>query len=146
MNQKRDLSSIYRRIKKNCCVEWSADAHKFYEWYDAQLERQIQNCHYCRLPGDTGIHYGKRFREGKRGKNLEVDKKDNAKPYSPGNCVLACYPCNNAKSDVFSYEEFLKIGDAIHQVVSQKNFRNKSQKSTCTGEPGNIPVRGIRSR
>ena len=32
------------------------------------------------------------------------------------NCVLACYPCNNAKSDVFSYEEFSEIGKAIHRV------------------------------
>lgn len=116
MNQKRNLSSIYRRIKKNCCVEWRTDAQKFYEWYDAQFERQNQSCNYCRLPEDTKAYYQKWFREGRRGRSLEVDRIDSGKPYSLENCVLACYPCNNAKSDVFSYEEFLETDKAIHRV------------------------------
>ena len=117
MNQKRDLSSIYRRIKNDCSsVEWKTDAKRFYEWYDAHFEGQNQSCYYCRLPGDTKVWYKKWFREGRRGRSLEVDRIDSGKPYSPENCVLACYPCNNAKSDDFSYEEFLEIGKAIHTV------------------------------
>lgn len=126
MNQKRNLASIFQRIKGNCCEEWRTDAQRFYQWYDGQLERQNQSCHYCQLPGDTTEYYGKFFREGRRGKNLEVDKMDSTKPYSPDNCVLACYPCNNAKSDVFSYEDFLEIGKVIHRVMAQNKLRNKS--------------------
>ena len=110
------LSSIYRRIKRNCCIEWHEDAKTFYKWYETQLERQNDHCYYCHLPGDTKKHYGKWFREGRRGKRLEVDRIASKEPYSPDNCVLACYPCNNAKSDVFSYEEFLEIGKAIQSV------------------------------
>jgi len=61
------------------------------------------------------------FRKGRRGISLEVDRKDGKKEYSPGNCVLACYPCNNAKSDVFSYNEFLEIGKVISKVKKRTN-------------------------
>jgi 5-methylcytosine-specific restriction endonuclease McrA len=66
--------------------------------------------------GDTIDHYGHYFRGGRRGKRLEVDRMISDQPYSPENCVLACYPCNNAKSDVFTYEEFVEIGKTIGRV------------------------------
>ena len=111
MNHKK-LYSTYKRVKENCCEEWEHSA-VFYKWYDDEVKKQDELCHYCSLPGDTNKYYGTTFRNGNRGSRLEVDKKDNKKPYSPSNCVLACYPCNNAKSDVFTYEEFLKIGKII---------------------------------
>ena len=100
------LYSVYRRIRNNCCPEWKANPQAFYTWYATQYEQQQGLCAYCHLPGDTQQHYGKYFREGRRGKRLEVDRIESKESYSPGNCVLACYPCNNAKSDVFSYHEY----------------------------------------
>jgi len=110
MSDRQHLYSVYRRIKKNCCEEWLTDSKAFYSWYEKQAEKQEWRCEYCDLPGDTELYYHRRFRKGRRGFNLEVDRKDNNQPYSPENCVLACYPCNNAKSDVFSCEEFVEIG------------------------------------
>jgi len=116
-SSKQHLTALYRRIeKKDCCTEWKRNPNRFYKWYENRLKKQRCLCHYCHLPGDTKIYYGKDFREGRRGLCLEVDRKDNDKPYSKENCVLACYPCNNAKSDVFSYPEFLKIGKAIREA------------------------------
>ncbi|MDP2953067.1 MAG: HNH endonuclease signature motif containing protein [Chloroflexota bacterium] len=113
---KQDLSPIYRRIKKDCCPEWGGNPQEFYTWYERRLNEQKGCCAYCGLPGNTKDHYGKWFRDGRRGQRLEVDRKESKKPYSAKNCVLACYPCNNAKSDVFSHEEFLEIGKVIHRV------------------------------
>ena len=114
------LSSIYRRIKGAlCCDEWRGNAISFYNWYETQLEKQNDRCYYCHLPGDTKEHYSQWFRLGRRGKKLEVDRIAAKEPYSPSNCVLACYPCNNAKSDVFSYEEFIEIGKTIHRVKTE---------------------------
>jgi 5-methylcytosine-specific restriction endonuclease McrA len=73
------------------------------------------------LPGNTTINYlPDGFRKGRRGFNLEVDRKNPKGKYSPNNCVLACYPCNNAKSDVFSHAEFLLIGQSIREAKTRK--------------------------
>lgn len=119
-NKNGDLANTYRRIlhsKDGCCPGWFKDRKQFYEWYNQRFEQQDGRCEYCRLPGDTiKAGYGHYFRKGTRGKRLEVDRIKSKEPYSPDNCVLACYPCNNAKSDVFSYEDFLEIGKAIRKV------------------------------
>ena len=99
------LSYIYQRIRTDCCEEWLEDRRNFYQWYEKKFEQQEGRCAYCDLPGNTERHYGKLFRGGRRGQRLEVDRIESKESYSPDNCVLACYPYNNAKSDVFSYEE-----------------------------------------
>jgi len=71
---------------------------------------------YCQLPGNTEIYYERTFRKGRRGVRLEVDRMDSDGCYSPDNCILACYPCNHAKSDVFSYQEVMEIGQAIPRL------------------------------
>ena len=111
-----ELYSLYRRIKINCCSEWKANSREFYAWYEKQFKLQDGRCKYCHLTGNTWEHYGKLFRGGRRGRRLEVDRIASKEPYSPDNCVLACYPCNNAKSDVFSYEKFLEIGQSIKRI------------------------------
>ena len=117
MTTKQYLSSKYRSFnKENCCEPWLEDRNQFYEWYDEQLNEQKERCIYCHLPGDTKEYYQDWFRKGKRGQRLEVDRRESKEPYSPENCVLACYPCNNAKSDVFSYDEFVVIGKAIRKA------------------------------
>lgn len=113
------LSSIFRRIKNNCCPEWKTNSLGFYRWYEKQYNKQKGLCVYCDLPGDTQLNYGKWFRDGRRGKRLEVDRIESKQPYSPDNCVLACYACNNAKSDVFSYKEFMEIGKVIYRLKTR---------------------------
>ncbi len=126
MSDKRHLYSVYQRIKSNCCNDWQDNSNYFYEWYEKEGKKQQGLCHYCQLPGDTQDIYERHFRAGRRGIRLEVDRKDASGRYSPGNCVLACYPCNNAKSDVFSYEEFLEIGKAIAKVKKREAKSNRA--------------------
>jgi hypothetical protein len=49
---------------------------------------------------------GRVYRDKERGMWLEVDKMEPIEKYSRNNCVLACYFCNNDKSDVFNYEQY----------------------------------------
>jgi len=134
------LYSIYQRVKNNCHDEWRVSRESFYSWYENRIREQKGLCEYCHLPGDTTKYYrSEGFRKGRRGFNLEVDRKDAQEQYSPENCVLACYPCNNAKSDVFSYEEFLKIGEAIGKA--KKKCLEGLNKSETTIEPHGDGVR-----
>lgn len=53
-----------------------------------------------------------------RGRELEVDRMIAKEDYSNmDNLVLACYWCNNAKTDEFSAIEFRTIGTAIGQAL-----------------------------
>ena len=81
----------------------------FYEWY----VKQPKKCYYCGIEEEklqkifdveNGILHTKR----NRGRVLELERK-NAKnnEYSPENCVMACYLCNNHKSDLISEKDHL---------------------------------------
>jgi 5-methylcytosine-specific restriction endonuclease McrA len=92
----------------------------FLSWYNGIEEKK---CHYCGVLEEevqkivvTGLLTSKRFpqngntgRGQARGMWLEVDKFNPNELYSIENCVLACYFCNNDKSDVFGGQEYLNF-------------------------------------
>ncbi len=104
---------LQRSKKKNIPLQWGRK--DFINWY-MQVSK---TCYHC---GCTE-HQIKRFyelnnskRKTTQGKTFEVDRlRDES--YSQNNCVLSCYWCNNAKSDVFTSEEFKPIGKAIGGVI-----------------------------
>jgi hypothetical protein len=110
------------------------DAKKFKDkFYNRQANKV---CHYCKLTEDEikqfvllpkkfidkdgKIHDTDCSRGGKRGITLEVDRKDPCKPYNDNNCVLACYICNNAKSNIFTEDKFKPIGELFGKIISEK--------------------------
>jgi hypothetical protein len=62
------------------------------------------------------------FKKNLRGWSLEIDRKNSNHEYRPDNCIMACYWCNNAKTDEFTHEEFIEIGKAI-KVVWEKRLK-----------------------
>jgi hypothetical protein len=92
---------------------------EYVTWYMAQPRK----CTYCNVSEETvrsivmtGKLKSARFplngvvtRGRSRGVNLEVDRWDSSKSYSKSNCRLACYFCNNDKSDVFDGKEYVKF-------------------------------------
>lgn len=87
-------------------------------------------CDYCRInlkKIQVLLEKEMLFKKANRGYSLEIDRKDSNLEYSPENCVLACYWCNNAKTDEFTYKEFKKeVGPAIAKVW-QKRLLNDPQ-------------------
>lgn len=76
-------------------------------------------CHYCGITlkeiaalGETGKLYKKNY----RGWTLEIDRLNSNFEYTPENCVMSCYWCNNAKTDEFSESEFIEIAKGIKIV------------------------------
>lgn len=110
--------SIKERQKKNGIVlndHWLKE--DFIRWYIKTDKR----CYYCLLSKEEIALFHDRFKDrnkrgATRGKTLEIDRKNDG-PYTEENCVFACYYCNNAKSDIFSAEEFKIIGKAIARVI-----------------------------
>lgn len=111
----KKLKSDYQRRLKNNLNDFE-DFDTFKIWYLTQDKK----CSYCNISEEdvrfivmNGVLKSKRFPENgvlKRGKArgyyLEVDRKDSNLKYSSTNCVLACYFCNNDKSDVFDFESY----------------------------------------
>lgn len=106
---KRNISGLNRFINFS----------DFLKWYDDEKKK----CHYCGILEEevqkivvTGLLTSKRFplngviTKGRgRGMWLEVDKLNPNGFYSRENCVLACYFCNNDKSDVFEGQQYLNF-------------------------------------
>lgn len=85
----------------------------FSNWYVKKLEEQNFRCYYC----DTSIFdirkliyekklLARKIGYGFRGPVFEVDKMNNSLGYSPTNCVLSCYYCNNDKSYTLNSEDY----------------------------------------
>ncbi len=88
---------------------------------------KTENCSYCGTSINTirGMMESKKiFKKNERGYNLELDRKEPNKEYSIENCVMACYWCNNAKTDEFSAEEFAPIGKAIGATLRNRLLKN----------------------
>lgn len=112
---------------------WSKDkkkgfgtVSKFYYWY----KTQPKNCCYCGVPENLLKDYFSTpdLSKRKRGKRLEIeriltDKNNNL--YSENNCSLACYVCNNAKSDLIYYKDFKHIALGIHNFWKSKYPNDK---------------------
>lgn len=97
---------------------WSED--EFISWY----QKQKKMCYYCKITEDDLKYISDNNKEVlpsarsvTRGRNFEIDRKIDTKAYNEGNCCLACYWCNNAKSDCFTPEEFEPIGKAIGATI-----------------------------
>ena len=100
---------------------------EFKKWFN-QINFD-KGCYYCGTTNSKSFELyqlqrsGKRFdatRGGKRGKRLEIDRKDPNKTYDNlENLVWCCYWCNNAKSNFFSEIEFKPIAEAIGSVLKK---------------------------
>lgn len=93
-------------------------------------EQAPKKCYYCSLPEfalfelhNQPCHINKRYPQ--RGKSLEIDRKHPKLPYTDlQNLVLACYWCNNAKTDTFTASEFLIIGQTI-KIIWESRLNRK---------------------
>ncbi len=87
------------------------------DWWATQFVRQDGACCYCKTrisdiqklikAGLLRVRYVGRGGKGERGPQFEVERIDSIDNiYSPTNCKLACYYCNNDKSYIFPADDF----------------------------------------
>ena len=100
---------------------------EFYNWYKEKIIND-NSCCYCGIKEkDLEIYFNKQTSQyfvneddkaRQRGKVLELERIVTAPKekniYSKDNCALACYICNNAKSDFLSAKSFKPIAKGIN--------------------------------
>jgi len=132
-NRKQVLSNKLKHEKDkngNLIVFTNEQIYDLYKWYI----NTPKICGYCGLQenklevlNNMPKHINKRYPQ--RGTSLEIDRKEPETAYSNiKNLVLACYWCNNAKTDTFTYSEFSKIGIMIKEIWKERFKQNKNKK------------------
>lgn len=91
--------------------------------YDDLMKEK--KCAYCGIHVDQIKALGKNKklnnkRSDTRGYTLEIDRKLPNLEYSKENCCMACYWCNNAKTDEFSPKEFKPIAKGINEIWTKR--------------------------
>lgn len=106
--------SCYRAHRKyrpfealyNILVKVAKDKNIFVLDYEEYLKFTLTKiCHYCNEYID--------WKPYKSNEGYKLDRKDNNLGYTKENCVVCCARCNKAKSDHFTYEQWLEIGKLI---------------------------------
>ena len=107
-------------------IEGFGGRDEFLNWYNNQEKK----CCYCGVEeADLKKYFHSKNTQyedaRQRGKFLEVERVITApeNKYSKDNCRLACYICNNAKSDFLSAESFEPIARGINKFWN--NYLNK---------------------
>lgn len=122
------IRSLYHNKKK--LPEFSGGFNEFYKWHQSQYAKQNGKCYYCGTDEKViATLFEKKYQHRKRitrGKHLEIERRDAIKNiYNKDNCVLACYFCNNDKSDIFSEAEYLEyLSNRNGFLVNQYNKLN----------------------
>jgi len=96
------LLNVYRQMARKYEREWQLSAQEF-----GFLTKQP--CHYCGAEPTTIIDKGGNGAYMYNG----IDRANNAKGYTPNNCVSCCKDCNIAKRDR-PIPEFLAWAERIH--------------------------------
>ncbi len=100
-----------------------AGKREFFAWF----RMQPRICAYCgieeqKLQRLFDHTVGNLSTKRRRGRSLELERRDSkSNEYSARNCVLACYFCNNHKSDIISEEEHkLYFAPQIRKYLEDK--------------------------
>lgn len=87
-------------------------------------DKELRKCKYCDI-SEKDIEElkstGKILTKRARGNTMEIDRLNSNKEYTIDNIVLACYWCNNSKTDEFTFEESTDhLGPAIKTIWAHR--------------------------
>ena len=121
VQKSKEFPEILEELEKEYETDFRGQFTK--EDFDEMLAKTT--CSYCGISLTQIEELGK---EGKlnnkrsdtRGYTLEIDRKLPNLEYSKENCCMACYWCNNAKTDEFSPREFKPIAEGIRRTWNER--------------------------
>ena len=114
------FGSNLKKLKDNYASIFNEN---FKSAYDDLMKEE--KCAYCGIHVDQikALGENKKLnnkRSDTRGYTLEIDRMLPNLEYSKDNCCMACYWCNNAKTDEFSPMEFKPIAEGIREVWNER--------------------------
>lgn len=109
--RKRPYEAIYNTLVRNLKGrELTISYEQFLEFV------KVEYCHYCgeniiwqKVTGQPGPH------------RYNLDRKDNSIGYTQDNVVVCCKRCNFGKTNAFSYEEWVAVGNALKEFRERHN-------------------------
>jgi len=120
--------------KKAQLAEDLSEFSQFYVWHFKQHKIQEGRCYYCKTEEkvirelfESNV-ISKRIN---RGIYLEIERRDSQASkniYTKENCVLACYFCNNDKSQIFTESDYFDY------LKDRKSFFEQKHKSLKNGK------------
>jgi hypothetical protein len=111
---RKSLKGIYSYLKgsaKARNINFNISESVFIKWYTTQKRL----CVYCKRTEKESI----KDRQGKIYR-LTIDRKDNNKGYILKNLALCCHKCNEIKSNIFTYEEMISIGNILKLIYRKR--------------------------
>lgn len=75
-------------------------------------------CHYC----DKTLIFNLHTRDENSNyvsRAYQLDRKDNSLGYTKENVVPCCWNCNRIKSNIYSYEDFMKLSPILKEINKQ---------------------------
>jgi hypothetical protein len=111
--RKRPFESLYNSLKRRAVKKGLA----VFSYEEFLSYTACSECHYCGGP-IFWIEYNI-----DKGHASNLDRKDSNQGYIDNNVVVCCTRCNRGKSDLFTYDEWVKIGafikSNIRRVISE---------------------------
>jgi hypothetical protein len=111
--KKRPYEHILNELIHSCLTKTNHFIDLNYEDFVSIIENS--NCHYC----NKKLEFNKHTRDENSNyvsRAYQLDRKDNSLGYTKENVVPCCWNCNRIKSDIYSYEDFMKLSPILKEI------------------------------
>jgi len=122
-NKITELETLNKKLLQDFEQEYVKKFSTIFPESDFEKLLGEKECYYCGITIEKLEKLAdkkKLFNKTNRGWTLEIDRLKPNLEYSKDNCVMACYWCNNAKTDEFSDDEFKTIGLEIAKIWEKR--------------------------
>jgi hypothetical protein len=109
----RPYEALYNNFLKQCRRKKLNNSISFEDFLNFT---EIKFCEYC----ESKITWSERNLK-ENGYSYNLDRKDSKVGYSVDNTSVCCWRCNDIKSNKFSHEDFLLIGEVLKKIDAKNN-------------------------
>lgn len=114
----RPYEHILNELKHTCQNKSHQEINLEYEDFVSIIKNS--SCHYCSKEL-TFNPYTRNENQEYVSRAYQLDRKDNNLGYLKDNIVPCCWNCNRMKSDIYTYEDFIKLSPILKEIHNKNN-------------------------